>query len=503
MKPATLEALMRAPSGGPRLAARAAGGLLWSSGAQVGRHLVQFGVTALLVRLLAPENFGLVAMVLVVTGFAGMFTELGFGAALVQRRDLADRHLSTAFWVTTGLGAGVAALVIALAPLVATFYAEPALRAMTRVLALQLVAASLGVVPRALLVRRLEFRAIALAELLAAVLGGVLALGLALGGAGVWSLVAQALAGGAIATAGYFRLTGWRPTHPISPAAARELVRYSAGVLGYNAVNYWARNADNLLIGRVLGSAQLGIYTLAYQLMYLPLQNIPHVCGQVMFPVLSELQDRAAEARQFYTQAVRFIALVAFPVMLFLCVAAPEIVAVLFGERWVRAGVLLRVLAIAGLSQSIVVTAGSVWQALGRTDILFRWGVVASAAAVLAITVGLRWQVEGVAVAYTICVLLLTLPALRIAGAMVGLTLADYARLLTPTLLAASFMAAAAAAARHALLLAGTPPAVALAGTLATALLVYSGSLWAVGFDSVIELRRIVGALWTARGEAH
>lgn len=470
-------------------------GVLWTSGAQIGRQGMQLLTMTVLARLLLPSDFGLLAMVSVINAFAALFVEMGFGAALVQRPDLSDRHLTSVFWVTAAVGATIALILAAGAPVVAAFYQEPVLTHVTRVLSVQLFAAGLGVVPRALLIRAHDFRGIAVVELWATAVGGGAALVVTTLGAGIWGLVTYTLATTGLSTAGYFaRVRPWRPGAAVSLEAVRQLLGFSVNLLGFNVVNYWARNADNLLIGRVLGSSQLGAYSLSYQIMVLPIQHVPNVFGQVMFPILSSLHDSPDEARKTYKHAVQVIALISFPLMTILCISAPELVDVVLGAEWSRVSGLLRILAVAGLAQTVGVTVGWIWQAMGRTDVMFRWGVFASVATVLSIVTGLRWQVEGVATCYALCIVVLTPLSLHIAGSLIRVTLLDFARVLAPPGIAAVMMAATGVFVRAALLANGAPTWLVLTGTLASGVTAYLLVVRAMVANWRDALREVVAA---------
>src|SRR5688572_28906613 len=177
----------------------------------------------------------------------------------------------------------------------------------------------------------------------------------------------------------------------------RPVVRFSLNLTGFNILNFFARNADNVLIGRYLGKESLGYYDLAYKLMLFPLQGISAILGGVMFPVYARLQSEPIVFRRAYLAVAGAIGIVSFPLMFGLFAVNELAVSVLFGAEWAPVAVLLAIFAPIGALQSIGTTVGSIYQATGRTDLLLRWGIGSSLLIVTAIVIGLQWGIVGVA----------------------------------------------------------------------------------------------------------
>lgn len=426
------------PSGG--LKHRAVSGLKWSSLSQLGRQGMQFVTIALLARLLNPDDFGLMGMATVVTGFIALFKDLGTASATIQQQELSPSLLSGLFWVNAAIGLLAAALLYFCAPVLAIFYQEPRVMPLLQFLSCTFIISGLGTLHQALLQRELAFARLAQVELVATLSGAVVGIGAALAGQGVWSLAYQTLAMTTVTTTLAWVVLRWRPSLSFNLQELRGIASYSLNLTGFNLFNYFARNADYLLIGRYLGAVELGYYTLAYRLMLYPLQNIASVVARVMFPVYSRLQDDNPRFRRTYLRIAGAIALVTFPLMLGLLALATPFVQVVFGETWQPVVILLQILAPLGMAQSIVTLIGSIYQAKGRTDWLFRWGLVASTLFVLAFVVGLRWGVVGVAVAYAITFITLSYPAQAIPFKLIGLRVGDLMAVLWPPLTWSSLM---------------------------------------------------------------
>ena len=394
-----------------------------------------------LARLLSPSDFGVVAMALVVTGVVALFRDFGTVQAIVQRRELPSGLLDSVFWLNMGMGIAVASLLALLVPVIAVAMHEPRLTEVLWLLALAFPITSFGLVHQGLLERASRFRSVALIECCAALTGiatGVLA---ALAGWGVYSLVYQVIVGWIVITAGLWAVSTWRPAWRCSLALIREIAPFSGNLLGSNVCDYFARNIDNVLIGRFLGATELGYYNLAYKLMIWPLQNIAWVAARAFFPALSRLQDDKQRLRKAYVRAAAAVFLFTAPLTLGLFVLREPFVLAVMGEHWLKVADLLFWLAPVSMLQSVGTTAGTLYLSTGRTDIQLKFALFSSVAVTSAIVVGLQWGVEGVAAAYCAIVFVLFLPKLAVAFRLVGLRINVFLRRLAPTFFTALLMA--------------------------------------------------------------
>ena len=422
------------PEKSQSLTARTVSGAAWSAIGSIGQQLFSLVGTVILARLLAPADYGLVGMAMVVIAFVMVFRDLGTSAAVIQRPVLTDEFVSTLFWINLLFGLGACFTGVLLAPAIAAFYQTPALAPVMRALSLSLFTASFGIVPAALLSRQLAFRKIALAEIACIATSTTLAVVMALRNHGVWSLVIANLVRTAIESVLFFALCSWRPRFFFRPAEIRRVYSFSANLVGFQLVNYFTRNADKLIIGRYLGSASLGHYQLAYQLMLYPIQSITGVLGRVLFPAFAQVQDDHQRFRPAYLQACVTIATLTFPMMLGLTAVAGPFVEVFFGPKWRPVGMLLTVLAPVGMVQSVASTVGGIYMAKGRTQLMFRVGTAASILVVASFALGLRWGVLGVTTAYAIVSITITPFLLHIAISLIELPLSTLIRKLAPVL---------------------------------------------------------------------
>ena len=475
------------------LQGKTAPGVLWSAISQWGRLGLTLLSTIILARLLPPEDFGLLAMCTVFTGLFASIGDLGLGSALVQTEALSAEDINSAFWLSAAIGLIACLIVAAVAPVIALFYRVGDLTPILRWLGVGLAASSLAVVHQATLTRTMDFRRIAVVELTASFFGGVLGIASALTGAGVYSLVVQSVATAICATGGYWIGTPWRPAVRFAGFRQGGLLRFGRHLVGFNAVNYAARNVDYLLIGRFLGAEQLGYYSLAYRLMMFPLQNVSAVLGKVVFPAFSAIQRDDTRIREAFVRLTRYVALLTFPLMLGVFVMARGLIEVVFGARWEPAVPLVRILAMVGLLQSIGTNTGTLFMSKGRTDLLFRWGVFATAVIIAGITLGLRGGIQGVAVGYATAYLILFAPGIAIPFRLVGGRLADVLHAILPVFGLSAAAAACVLASRclqDALI--SPPEGVALAISAAVMTGGYAALVWRFMGGTLAELRGIL-----------
>ena len=314
---------------------RAISGMVWVATGTGATGLLRLLVLVLLTRLLSPADFGVVGAALIVIVFSLTFSQLGLGPALVQRPRIEPAHLSTAFVASTLFGLLAAGVAWLLAPYLAEFFRMPQLTQVVRVLAVLFPITGLATVAENLLQRELRFRLLAHADVIAYSIGyGLVGVSLALLGWGVWALVTAHLTHGTLRAA----ILLWHKRPQLHPrpswAPFADLMHYGAGQsLGRIGV-FLANQSDNLIVGRFLGAASLGIYSRAYQLMAVPTALLGDVLDRVLFPTMSRVQDEPRRLASAYLQATAFVALLTLPTGIVAAVLAPELVLVAFGSKW-------------------------------------------------------------------------------------------------------------------------------------------------------------------------
>lgn len=379
---------------------------------QGAKFVLGTGSTVVLARVLTPGDFGLIAMVAPVTGFVAMFKDLGLSVATVQRDHITHDQVSTLFWINVGISAVLMVITMALAPAVASFYGDDRATMVTVAFAAIFLLGGFTAQHQALLQRQMLYGRLAWIEICSLAVGVAVAIGAAIQGLGYWALVLMPASSAAIGLVLVWLMSGWLPGRPRRGTGVRSMLRFGGGLTGFNILNYAARNADDVLIGRFIGASALGLYSRAYSLLLLPIRMIRSPISAVAVPALSRLQQDESRYRRYVRTALALITFLSMPLVGFSAVAAEEIILLVLGEQWLGAVTVFRVLALAALVQSFNVVTGWVYTSLGQTTRWFRWGLFSSGVTTASFVVGLPWGIEGVAIAYTTAVYLLLLPSL-------------------------------------------------------------------------------------------
>lgn len=413
----------------------------WVALSQAARVVSQLVSMTVLARLLAPEAYGLMALAAIVTNLAYLFRDMGTAAAVIQAKAVSTKMASTVHWTNVGLGLLIGIVVAAGAPLMAQAFHETELASVLYLLALVFPMTGLSVLHQALLERESKFSIVAGAEVVAALAGLAVALLLAWRGAGVLSLVFQIIVATLVSTTMIVLRSTFRPGRHWSVSEFKSIAGFSGNLSLFNVVLYFSRNADSMVIGRMLGTAALGVYSMAYRVMLFPLQNMTFVVSRVLYPIMSRKQDAVADVASLYLRAVGFIAFLTAPLMAGLFALRVPFVDLMLGEKWHASAVILAWLAPVGFIQSLVSTTGTVLMARGQTGLMLRLGLLGTALQVAAFVIGARWGIEGVAAAYLAANILNALPALYFSGRMIGITFGAMMRCIAPAVAASVFMA--------------------------------------------------------------
>jgi O-antigen/teichoic acid export membrane protein len=398
-------------------------GSAWLALSFGGSQIVLLVVTAIVARFIAPSDFGLVGLASIAIVGLTTLQESGLGLAVIHRRTDVERAAGTVFVFHVCASVVLYALAFAIAPWLANVFSTPRLGDVLRVLALAIIVRGLGDVPGTMIERDLVFASRARGELGGAIVQALVAVPLAVEGYGVWSLVVGQIAGQAVQSLTFWLVTPLRPSPRLfSFQLLRELSRYGRHVTGANVVGFLDSNVDTATVGKLLGSADVGFYNIAWRLANVPATVIGYIIGRVMFPVYASIQHDRFEFQRAFVTNVRRNTLIALPVGVGMIFAANPIVVGLFGERWVPAVAPLRILAVFGIVRAFSGTTGPVIQAAGKPQLVLLlsiWHLAVICAALFALTppFGLR----GAAAAVLIAGLSSLLPAFRFALRALGL----------------------------------------------------------------------------------
>lgn len=385
-------------------------GSFWTAIGRYSHYIFAFVVSAILARLLKPSDFGIVSMVLVYTGFIDLLAEFGISATVVQKRYLDHAGLSTVFWFASALALFLTGISILFAPLIELFFDFEGLRVVVQVMSINLLFVGLGTVPQGIMQQHLNFKQLAKLEIITTILSGTFGIVFAFLGWGYWALVLQNISLRFFRVVGLFLYTHWLPMFTIQWKSMRDVMGFSGNILGFRAINYWARNADNLLVGRFLGSAQLGFYNQAYKLMMYPIQMLTNIITPSIQPVFATEQDDPSKIASVYLHLLELIALITFPLGVYFSLFAGPLIRVFWGNQWNNSIPVFEVLAVLTMFQPIVSTSGSVFLARNKANLLFKLGTVNAIVMIIGIAVGLNFGIVGVATGYAISYLAIVFP---------------------------------------------------------------------------------------------
>lgn len=417
-------------------------GVRWTGMSQVLQQVINLGCSVILARLLAPQDFGLLAMASVFTGIVFFVLDLGLNTVIIQRQQIEKQQISSIFWINVFLGLTMTLIGVATSGAIAGFYNSPGIQPIVALLSCNFFVCSLAKTQVALLTRQMEFRSLEFRTLVGLVIGTGCAVVLAYLGFGVWSLVGRILVTGVVEALLLWGVSSWRPSFWFRWADVRDVIGFSNDVLVANLLRYFGRNADNLLIGKFIGVTELGFYALAYNVMMLPVLRFSHVLAGVLFPALSRLQEDVEKLKQSWFRATRTIGAITVPLMLGLIVLAPQFVEVVYGQKWLPVVPLLQVLSISGIFQSLGLFNSTVLLALGKTQLRLQLTFYSVGLAVVAFLIGLPYGTFGVAACFAVMNIATETFFLFKTLECVGANYAQYIRNLNGVVMAAVCMSA-------------------------------------------------------------
>jgi O-antigen/teichoic acid export membrane protein len=471
-------------------------GIRWLSVAQILTQGVQLIGAPILARLLEPADFGLFYMVTVALGFFGAVSSLGIGTAVIQRRDLTEDDLQTAFWAMIGAGALVFAVGALAMPVIAHIYGEPRLIGLGIAYAATFLTGSLGGLPYALLSREMAFGRQVVLSLVGVVISVGASVLFAFLGFGPWSFVIGALAPQIPTGILALWLVRFRPRRHFRWEELRKLRRFSLFLTGEMAANYLYNNLDYLTVGYVLGRTAHGFYTQAFNLAHMPYSQVTPIVTRVMFAAFARQQGDDAALRQGYLKVTSSLLVITAPILAYAAVAAELIVSAYLGEKWMSIVPYVRILALVGALKCVATCVGLIINAKGRSDVGFRLNLLAVGVMAAGMFVGVRYGVAGVCWAWIAVFLPLTVVVQAMSHRLIALSARAYlAAMARPALFVVGFTLSLILA-RHALLTQLPTLDLRLAGLLLLGLAV---PLYALGVRFICpELWRSIFARRTA-----
>jgi PST family polysaccharide transporter len=377
-------------------------GAVATGGAQIVKLACQIISVIVLSRLLQPEDFGIVAMAAPVAAFVGLFLDMGLTQATVQKKGLTSDEVNSLFWINMLVAVLLSGIMILISPLAASFYGEPQVGPLVAAMSLQLLVAAAGAQHYALATRRMAFGRLAVLESVGAVLGLAAAIAWAYFERTYWALFIGGITTMLFSTVGCWMSSRWRPGVPGWVSGTKGMVSFGAGITGFNFANYFARNIDQILIGRQWGNQQLGFYDRANRLLLFPLQQLIYPLGRVMVPALSRMTHEPERYRHAYLRVAPLLLFVALPGVAVAVSMADLLIPLALGHQWDGAVMIFQALGFAGMLQPLNSPAGWLFISQGRSMDFMRWGIFGAATMTLAVIIGLPYGAFGVALAYAV-----------------------------------------------------------------------------------------------------
>jgi O-antigen/teichoic acid export membrane protein len=367
----------------------------WSAVQHLGRQGIHFVISIILARLLLPEHYGVIGVLVVFIAVSRTVIDSGFGQALIQKRDSSYIDECSMFYTNISLSILMYLALYSAAPLIENFYQMPQLTTLTRVLCLQLVIQSFGLVHSTLLSKRIDFRTQARITLASVIISGGIGIIMAYSGFGVWSLVAQILLGSIINTSGLWISFDWRPSFCFSFQSIRSLFGFGSKVLASSLIDTFFRNIYTVVIGKVFSPADLGHYARGYSLTQLPVQNLAVIVRRVTFPVFSSISDDRPRIKRGMQKSLAILFFVNCPVVIGIAAVADTFVYVVLTDKWAQCIPYIRLLSISGLLYPLHVINLNALLSIGRSDLFLRLEIIKKTLTVVAIAITYRWGIEA------------------------------------------------------------------------------------------------------------
>jgi PST family polysaccharide transporter len=377
-------------------------GIFWSGLQNWGSQAGSFIIFLILARLLTPDAFGLVALANVFINFMQIFLNQGFPQILIQKSELKSRDINTIFWTQVFTGFLLTIIIFVSAGITANFFHQPSLITILQVLSLLFIINAFSQTQAALLMRSFKFKIMATRSLLGIIIAGIVGVGMALLGYGVWSLVGQQLTYELMGVVVLWTASNWRPKWEFSWATLRSVFRFSINVLGYKLVEFFNQRTDSIIIGYFFGEVILGYYAISHRILEVMSQLLIGTLNQVALPTLSRLQDNSQKFIEAFYRVTQFTSLIAFPVFFAVIILSPDLVVSLFGQKWTNAIPILQIIPLVGILRAITAFQRSTFVALGKPVLQFKLGFLNAILNIIACLIAVQWGILAVATAYVL-----------------------------------------------------------------------------------------------------
>ena len=378
--------------------------MIWSVTQVVGRQGITLLIFAILALLLNPKDFGILGMAMAWIAFIQVFSEMGFGAALIQRQNVNSKHFSTIFFINITIGMFLTIIGILLSWPCAWFFKTPAIQPIMAILSFGFIISSFSLTQMAILQKELRFRDLATRDISAALIGGLAGIIFAYLKFGVWSLVAQSLTTYLIGSILLWFVSEWRPKlKEFSFECVKDLWSYSSKIFAFQIFKFFTQNTDKIIIGYFLGPIALGLYTFAYKFVVYPVSMVTGAIGQYLFPKFSKIQNDLTSVKSSYLFITKATNSIVAPIMVIVIFLSPTLIPSIFGQKWSQAILLIQIFSILGIITPWISFAGQGMKALDRPGWLFNWSIFITVVASVFMLIGIYYKgIVGVTLGITV-----------------------------------------------------------------------------------------------------
>lgn len=432
--------------------------LKWTVIGRASTQLVSWGITIVVMRLLAPEDYGLIAMATLFSGLFAVVAEIGMGSSIIQTKDILPVQVRQVYGVVVLSNlAIVLILALIVAPLAALFFAEPRVEPVIRVVSLQFIPAIFAVIPSAMLDRDMAYRGRAAVDFSSTLGGAIFTLWLAYRGYGAFSLAWGPVVSGGLRALGLNWIKPYRELPSFDFSGVGHMLRFGRDVAANRLVYYFYSQADSFIVGKLLGKYELGLYSVAMNLASMPASRLAVTIDQVAFPAMSKIKREGGDIRQYVLGSLRCVSLVSFPAMWGMSCVAPELINVLLGENWVAATTALVLLCLVMPLRVLGPILHASLQSVGKANVSFRNTYTTAITMCVAFVAGCQFGLTGLAIAWVLGFPLCFLLAVFRGAPHLGMTLGEMLMALSRPMLLSGFMFGMVTGVREILPLHGLP----------------------------------------------
>lgn len=398
--------------------------------------LFQLLSTVILARLLTPDDFGLISMSLVIINFVAIFKDAGLSMATIQKKQINKEVITSLFWINLILSIFLSFLVAISAPVLAFIYGRKELIGIVILMSVNFLINGVVIQHIALIRRKMMFLSLSVTNFIAQVISLSISIILAINGFRYWSLVIGSVLSTIVYASLILIFCPWIPGKYKKHSEAIDFLKTGGYVSGFNLLNYFSRNLDYILIGKMYGATSLGLYSRAYQIVLLPLISIREPITAVALPALSRVRDNIPIYKQYFRHFTSVISIISMPIMAFVYLSSYELIVYLFGENWIGMLSVFKVLTIAGFAQAPLAIKGIIMISSDKPKEYFYVGMISTLITVIGITIGSFWGIKGVAIGYTVSFYLAQLPTFKYIFSVTNIDLKDLVFSVYPSFIA-------------------------------------------------------------------